>query len=135
MNTLTRNNPESRRRRFNDLYHVHNQWDFKGSQNYDENIYDLDENNFLEEHVKNQMNFDENIELLKTTTMTLSNDRKGGEWLDNRNKKKRFIAHRDWIRRSWQNLKNRYIKNIQQLNFKKEEGEILGGRHILDELR
>ena len=33
------------------------------------------------------MNFDENIELLKTTTMTLSNDRKGGEWLDNRNKK------------------------------------------------
>ena len=43
---------------------------------------------FLEEHVKNQMNFDENIELLKTTTMTLSNDRKGGEWLDNRNKKK-----------------------------------------------
>ena len=82
------------------------------------------------------MNFDENIELLKTTTMTLSNDRKGGEWLDNRNKKKkRFIAHRDWIRRSWQNLKNRYIKNIQQLNFKKEEGEILGGRHILDELR
>ena len=37
-------------------------------------------------------------------------------------KKKRFIAHRDWIRRSWQNLKNRYIKNIQQLNFKKKKG-------------